>query len=163
MSITKQAITALGKYLDRADAGSIGKDTIYQAVVLTPAQQSQITNYLRELWANARYTCPAVLDIKPRHGYESRVLKDVFSSSTYKEWLILGCSDASIVDVDDRDRPRFKSGLMLDFVGIDYHLLVPIRSDVRGVVYVDDVIPKGLPSGAISINTNSNSPLGGSL
>ena len=148
MSITKQAITALGKYLDRADTGSVGKDTIYQAVVLTSAQQNQITAYLRELWHNEQYICPAVLDIKPKHGYESRVLKDGFSSNTYKEWLILGCSDAAIVDVDERDRPRLKSGLMLDFVGIDYRLLVPIRSDIRGVVYVDDVIPKGLPSGA---------------
>jgi hypothetical protein len=148
MSITKQAITALGKYLDRADKGHIGKDTIYQAVVLTASQQNQITAYLRKLWNNSTYNCPPVLDIKPKHGYESRVLKDGFASPIYLEWLILGCSDAAIVDTDDRERPRLKSGLMLDFVGENYHLLVPVRSDVRGVVYVDDVIPKGLPSGS---------------
>jgi hypothetical protein len=59
-----------------------------------------------------------------------------------------GCSDESGVAIDERERPRLETRLILDYVGAGYHIHVPIRSDARGVVYVDDVIPKGLASGS---------------
>ncbi|MDI9334620.1 MAG: hypothetical protein QM533_09615 [Cytophagales bacterium] len=159
MALTKQATVALTKFLARADAGMLGKDTIYKAVVLTAAQKVKITDFLRTLWQDNKYICPEILDLKPRHGYESRVLKDGFSSAQYAEWLAFGCSDVAEVSIDERKRPRLHGTLMLDFSGQNYHLLVPIRSDIKGVVYVDDVIPKGLSAGS----RKDNSPLGGSL
>ena len=156
MALTKQAATALTKFLERADAGMLGKDTIYKAVVLTASQRTKIKEFLCVLWQNKQYGCPEILDLKPRHGYESRVLKNGFSSAQYAEWLTFGCSDVAEVSIDERERPRLHGTLMLDFPGQHYHLLVPIRSDIKGVVYVDDVIPKGLPAGS----KKGNSPLG---
>jgi hypothetical protein len=148
MALTSQALTALKKYIARADTGSIGKDTIYKAVVLTTKQRIEVTQHLQALWNNPDYQCPDVIDLKPRHGYESRVIKDGFPSEQYIQWLLDGCSDQSGVAIDDRERPRLETGLFLDYVGAGYHIHVPIRSDARGVVYVDDVIPKGLASGS---------------
>jgi hypothetical protein len=144
MALTPQAFVALKKYIARADSGMVGKNTIYKAVVLTANQRSEITQHLQTLWNNSDYQCPEVIDLKPRHGYESRVVKDRFQSAQYAQWLQDGCSDIATVGVDDRERPRLETALFLDFVGCGYHIHVPIRSDANGVVYIDGVIPKGL-------------------
>ncbi len=156
MPLTLQAQHALRNYASRADAGTVQKLTIYKALKLTQKQRVEIEQHLIQLWSNPSYTCPQVLDLKPMHGYQSRVLKDRFQSADYVSWLIEGCSELAYVHIDERERPRLQSGLRLDFEGIGYSLHVPIRSDAKGAVYVDDVIPKGLQPGT----QKRNSPLG---
>lgn len=81
--------------------------------------------------------------VEPLHGFESRVARDGFSAEQYAAWLSVGCSDGAVVDTDGVGRPfLFTSGVVAATAIHD--LLVPVRSDVRGNVWIDDVIPKGL-------------------
>lgn len=87
-----------------------------------------------------------LLDIKPQHGYRSRVLKDGFAGSQYVEWLVAGCSDVAEVSTDSVGRPNLIVRPVEDGRQVAYDILVPIRSNQDGRVHIDDVIPKGLPA-----------------
>ena len=115
---------------------------------LTPNQQTAIQNILATLWNNPRYICPAILSLKPQHGYKSRVFKDTFSPDQYAVWMELGCSNQASAGTDRDGRPRLTFGPHLDYPNYTYTLVVPIRSDFHGSVYVDDVFPDGLPARA---------------
>lgn len=130
---------------DAAELALPHKATIADAIVLTADQRLAIEKTLREYWANVSYACRLSLDVKPQHGFASRVLKDGFSPEQYVEWLVAGCSDIAVVGTDSHGRPALVVADIVDERAVGYDLIVPIRSDVRGYVHIDDVIPKGLP------------------
>lgn len=146
MAITHIGHTWLLNYIrDAAALGGAPKGTAKKAVVLTAAQQAGLTGLLRALW-NEQYQCPAILDIKPQHGYRSRVFKDSYLPEDFVEWLVAGCSDvAEVGSQEETGRP------MLIVRGVQgrwakpFDIIVPVRSDALGYVHIDDVIPKGLP------------------
>ena len=77
--MTPSAVKALQNYIARADAaGEARKVTIFKAVVLTKAQRTEVELLLTGFWKKPM-GCPLLLDIKPQHGYRSRVLKDGFT------------------------------------------------------------------------------------
>ena len=149
MGLTKDGRKALNAYFARIQpVGRIESVTIKGAITLTPAQRIEIEAHLIALWNRPAYTCPFILDLKPRHGYESRVIKQGFSAIQYGEWLEKGCSEEAIVSTDKNGRPRLVIARMQDFPRYIYNIVVPIRSDAHGSVHIDDVIPEGLPAEA---------------
>ncbi|MBJ7309614.1 hypothetical protein ACFOLJ_09710 [Rugamonas sp. CCM 8940] len=150
MPMTTVALRVLGEYVARVQAsGKLEKVTISNAVKLTSQQQADLQQLLVGLWKRADYLCPANVDLKPRHGYNSRVIKDQFTGQQYIDWLEAGCSDAAVAGAAaDGSRIHLGFGPMGDYPNITYQLVVPIRSDFFGSVHIDDVIPDGLPAGA---------------
>lgn len=146
MAITSTAYTALLQYCAEAKAlSSPHRATIRGAVVLTGSQQQRIAQVLSALWDKAM-PCPFLLDLKPQHGYQSRVHKDGFGGEQYAEWLAVGCADVAAVGTDKRGRPHLIVNGINDGRGTIYDIMVPVRSTTEGVVYIDDVIPLGLPA-----------------
>lgn len=150
MAITTAARRVLYEYLTRVQtSGKLEKLTIADAVRLTPRQHADLQKLLVKFWKRPDYTCPKDLALKPKHGYNSRVLQDGFSAQQYAEWLEAGCSDAAIVGSDPNGtRIHLAFGPMDDYPNITYRLVVPVHSDSNGSVHIDDVIPKGLSAGA---------------
>jgi hypothetical protein len=149
MALTKDGKKALGTYFAKIQPwGEVPKMTITAAIKLTDKQRDGIEEHLIALWNQPSYTCPAILDLKPRHGYISRVIKDQFPVTQYEEWLDKGCSDLAIVATDNCGRPRLVVATMRDYPKYTYSIVIPIRSDAHGSVHIDDVIPEGLPKGA---------------
>lgn len=150
MAMTTVGLRVLGEYVARAQATGVAeKLTINNAVALTPKQQTALQQLFIDLWKRPDYVCPPLLPLKPRHGYEKRVMKDNFSGNQYIEWLVTGCSDAAIVSSQDGGyRIHLAFGPMGDYPNVTYRLEVPIHSDSHGRVHVDDVIPYGLHKGA---------------
>ncbi|WP_332852155.1 hypothetical protein [Duganella sp. S19_KUP01_CR8] len=148
MAMTAAAERVLREYVRRAQTeGELEKLTITNAVRLTPQQQETLKFLLAALWDKQDYQCPAVLPLKPNHGYQSRVLKDGYTGQQFIDWLVIGCSDAATASAaTDGTRVHLGSGPMQDATSRTYNLIVPIRSDIHGSVYIDDVIPKGLPA-----------------
>lgn len=148
MALTSSGKKALRSYIARAQAtGQPEKLNIAGAVKLTQTQRTELQQILVQLWKNPNYLCPAILPIKPQHGYKSRVFKDGFPADQFGVWLEFGCSDLAAVGEDSSGRPRLTLGPRRDYPNHEYNLVVPIRSDFHGSVYVDDVIPQGLPAG----------------
>lgn len=116
---------------------------IREAIVLTNNQIVRVSEILTALWRR-EYLCPAILDLRPTHGFESRILKDGYSLARYVEWLVLGCSDAAEVAAEQSGRPHLLVRDVCDEGSQKYDIVVPLRSDYRGVVHVDGVIPRGL-------------------
>lgn len=149
MAFTTVGLRVLGEYVARAqEKGVIEKITINNAVALTALQQAQLQQLFINLWNRPGYICPSKLTLKPRHGYESRVIKDGFSGEQYIEWLVAGCSDNAVVASYNGSRIHLGFGPMGDYPNVTYRLEVPVRSDFHGSVYIDDVIPYGLQKGA---------------
>jgi hypothetical protein len=144
LGITPQGARALRDYIEQARVQGPSKRKLYAAVALTGAQRAATVEALRRLWRNPNFVCPAQLALKPLHGYESRVLKDGFTSAQYCAWLMIGCADAAVVKCDRSGRPFLFTTGMVDVTERVYDLIVPIRSDSKGNVSIDDVIPKGL-------------------
>src|ERR1700755_3632197 len=144
MALIPSAHTALTDYVVRSQAsGAPAKATVKEAVILTAAQVEKATALLSALWGRA-YPCPGLLDLKPAHGYASRVGKDGYTGDQYVEWLSAGCSDDAMLEADDRGRPNLRVNVTDDNGALLYAIVVPLRSDALGYVHVDDVIPKGL-------------------
>lgn len=144
MAVIPDAHRALTIYNQRAHANGPENLTIWDAVILTHVQQDGLTKALTEFWRR-KYICPRILDIKPKHGYESRVIKDGYSGDQYVEWLVAGCSDVAVVDTNDhRGRARLAIYGVEDHHSVTYDILIPIASDAHGRVHVFDVIPRGL-------------------
>lgn len=145
MAITPFAHQWLQRYVADAQAsGCAHKATAKGAVVLTPVQHRDLQRALKALWGS-QYDCPPTLDIKPQHGYRSRIDKDGFLPDDYVEWLVAGCSDVAELAVQANGRPFL---LVPDIMGRwtkPFDLVVPVTSDAFGYVHVFDVIPKGLP------------------
>ena len=145
MAFRSEARNALIRYVETAvELDGADKQTIRDAIVLTDTQRSAITAALSAWW-NRIYRCPVLVDVKPQHAFNSRIGKDGFSAEDLIDWLVLGCSDAAVVERDERGRPRLAVNDVVDERNRNYDLIVPIRSDTNGYVYVDDVIPRGLP------------------
>jgi len=143
VALNPVAYRALLNYIAEVPKQPTGRPhtvTVKDAVVLTTVQQKTLETVLTAYWGKP-YPCPLLLDIKPRHGYESRVLKDGYPPMKYLEWLTAGCSDVAIASADTKGRPRLLIPVT-DEMG-QYRILVPLRSDTFGV-HVDDVIPLGL-------------------
>jgi hypothetical protein len=157
MAITTAGRRVLREYITRVEStGKVEKLTIANAVRLTPKQQTDLQNLLVNMWDRPSYICPQNLAIKPKHGYESRVLRDKFSGEQYAEWLEQGCSDAALVEADEYGkRIHLAFGPMGDYPNITYKLVVPVHSDSNGSVHIDDVIPKGLPAGTTKQGSGS--------
>lgn len=150
MSFLPGGQRAFRAYLIRTKAGGgeAKKEVLRSAVQLTPSQQSGVQTILRRLWRDPDYSCPIVLDVRPKHGWDSRVVKDRFAPEQYGDWLELACSNSALVGEDDKGRPRLYLGPYTDFPKYSYTLIVPITSDALGNVYIGDVYPSGLPAGA---------------
>ena len=134
------------RYVEHAALSGVPQNaTAKQAVALTCLQQAQLTRHLTAYWGRP-YECPRVLDLKPRHGYASRVLKDGFDPTDFVEWLVAGCSDVAEVAVQPNGRPFLIVPAMEGRWPCRFDLVVPITSDAFGYVHVFDVIPKGLPA-----------------
>ena len=145
MAFTPDAHKSLQSYVAQVLASGVAHQaTIRNAILLTGVQHQTLTNRLREFWGNQSYQCPFILDVKPRHGYLSRVLKDGFTPEQFAEWLVAGCSDVAEVVVDRVGRPGLIVRSVTDERAISYDILVPVRSNISGYVHVDDVIPRGL-------------------
>ncbi len=146
MAITPEGHRALEAYIANAQRfGRPDRINIGQAVTLTDSQVEALTRILTEYWGRP-YECPKVLDIKPHHGYLSRVNKDNYPPDQYVLWLVAGCSDVATVEVEEANgRPRLVISNVCDHHSKSYSLIVPVRSDTHGHVHIDDVIPKGLP------------------
>ena len=144
MAFRPEARSALVRYVETAiELDGAAKQTIREAVALTDVQRRAIAAALSAWW-NRNYDCPVLIDVKPQHAFTSRVRKDRFSAEDLTDWVILGCSDAAVVECDERGRPRLAVNDVVDERNRNYDLIVPIRSDANGYVYIDDVIPKGL-------------------
>ena len=145
MAFRPEARNALINYVETAiELDGAGKQTIREAVALTDVQRSAIAAALSTWW-NRIYVCPVLIDVKPQHAFNSRIRKDRFPAEDLIDWLVLGCSDTAVVECDERGRPRLAVNDVVDEQNRNYDLFVPIRSDANGYVYIDDVIPKGLP------------------
>jgi hypothetical protein len=145
LALTYSSLKALQHYIGKCKISGVHKITISNAVILTSEQCRNITFLLAKYWTNDDYICPTVLDIKPHHGYCSRVEKDGFTPEQYLEWLVAGCSDVATVSSDTIGRPF----LLLNVAGDDvlkmpFQIQVPIRSDMKGYVHIDGVIPHGI-------------------
>ncbi len=114
--------------------------TLHKAIELTPSQQNGLEGAFSQQWGK-QYPVPGAIDLKPKHGYESRVLKDGFSSSDYVKWLENGAADEATVTVDRLGRPALTNQFVDPTRGTSYSVRIPIRSDSSGAVYADDVIP----------------------
>lgn len=146
MALAPGAVEALKIYIAQAAAaGKPHKLTIRQAIILTEEQRSEISILLAGVWKR-EMPCPLMLDLKPQHGFQSRVLKDGFTGEQYAEWLAIGCADVAEVSTDANGRPNLIVRAVVDHHAISYDVLVPVRSDSFGRVHIDDVIPRGLPS-----------------
>ena len=150
MPITTVGWRVLREYIARVDStGKPEKLTIANAVALTTKQQDNLQNLLMSMWNRPDYICPPNLALKPKHGYESRVVRDKFSGEQYAQWLKQGCSDTAVVGADAYGkRIHLAFGPMGDYPNITYNLIVPVHSDAFGSVHIDDVVPKGLPAGS---------------
>ena len=145
MAFRSEARSALCKYIETAiELGGADKQTIRDAVALTDMQRNAIAAALSAWW-NRIYRCPTLVDMKPQHAFNSRIGKDRFSAEDLIDWLVLGCSDTAVVEGDERGRPRLAVNDVEDERNRNYDVIVPIRSDANGYVYIDDVIPRGLP------------------
>ncbi|MCC8364144.1 hypothetical protein LK996_13785 [Lysobacter sp. A6] len=146
MAITADAHRWLLRYVEHVAVSGVPQNaTAKQAVALTRLQQAHLTRHLTAYWGKP-YECPRVLDLKPRHGYASRVLKDGFDPTDFVEWLVAGCSDVAEVAVQENGRPFLILPAVDARWSCDFELIVPITSDAFGYVHVFDVIPKGLPA-----------------
>jgi len=147
LAITPIAHQWLLNYVaEAAKLGAPPKGTSKKAVILTARQKDDLTPLLRLQWNNPKYTCPPEMDIKPQHGYISRVTKDGFLPEDYIEWLVAGCSDLAIVTTDPRSgRPNLTLASVKGRWTQTFDIVVPITSDALGYVHIYDVIPKGLP------------------
>ena len=145
MALIPAAHKALIAYAERInDSGAPPpKHTIRRAVILTEMQRVAIEGLLRALWRSNDFACPLVLDLKPQHAYESRVVRDGYASEQLVEWITAGCADVALVNSDARGRPNLLVPGVRDEART-FDLLVPIRSVADGYVYIDDVIPRGL-------------------
>lgn len=144
MALTSTAVKALALYCKQVtEESGPPKATIKGAVVLTSSQQEALTYYVSAFWKRD-LTCPRILDLKPQHGYKSRVLKDGFTGEQYAEWLAVGCSDVAEVSTDKHGRPNLIIRGVDDGRRVSYDVMVPIRSTQDGYMHVDDVIPLGL-------------------
>jgi hypothetical protein len=119
--------------------------TAKAAILLTARQHAGVSEHLAAYWGRP-YVCPPVLDLKPLHGYRSRVEKDGFRPEEFVEWLVAGCSDVADVAVQPNGRPYLIVRDISDGWPTTFDLVVPITSDHFGYVHVFDVIPKGLPA-----------------
>lgn len=145
MAITADAHKALERYVqDCKRAKKALRWSIDKAVVLTQPQRDGLTAILTEFWARD-YACPAVLDLKPQHGYQSRAIKDGYSGEDLVLWFVAGCSDVAQPQTDPSGRPRLVVSGLNDDKGRSYDLIVIISCDAHGYVHINDVIPKGLP------------------
>lgn len=155
MSFLPGGLRALKEYLARMEAsgGDAKKETIRKAVQLTEVQHIGLQTILQLMWKNPDYICPTVLDVRPKHGWDSRVMKDGFTPEQYGKWLELGCTDLALVGTDSNGRPRLFFGPNTDFPSYKYTLIVPVTSDALGTVYIGDVYPSGLPAGATKTMT----------
>ena len=146
MVMTPDAHRWLLHYVEQARASGLPhRATAKAAVALTVRQHAQLEARLKAYWG-AHYACPAVLDLKPEHGYRSRVDKDGFTPDDYVEWLVAGCSDVADVATQPNGRPYLFVCDVHDGWDRPFDLIVPITSDHFGYVHVFDVIPKGLPA-----------------
>lgn len=144
LAIIVAAHKALNAYLEQSQKeGKPLNVTVFGAVCLTLEQQTAVSAALTAYWCRD-YRCPKILDIKPRHGYESRVLKDGFSGEQYVEWLVAGCSDVAVVSCDGQGRPRLVVRCVQDQHPAVYDIVVPINSDAHGKVHISGMIPSGL-------------------
>jgi hypothetical protein len=123
-------------------SGAPRKATIKNAIVLTDVQRTAITLCVSAFWGRG-ISCPRLLDIKPRHGFVSRISNDGFGREQCMAWLKVGCSDSAEVSVDRMGRPHLVATWAARGTSV-HPVLVPIRSTNDGVIYVDDVIPKGV-------------------
>lgn len=144
MAVTPEGHRALEAYVAQAAIGGPANTTVWNAVILTDAQVAGLAEVLSAWWGRP-YPCPRTLDIKPRHGYNSRVVKDDYPAEQYVLWLVAACSDVAEVATDPSGRPRLIVPAVSDEQGRNYSLIVPVHTDSHGHVHVDDVIPKGLP------------------
>jgi hypothetical protein len=148
MSLANHARKALDIYIQQTKkTGTPHKLVIRDAVTLTVVQRASIEECLTAIWKRP-YPCPPVLHLSPKHGYESRVLKDGFSPEQYVEWIERGCSNDALVSTDGAGRPHLLVQNNLDFPRYKYNIVVTLRADAHGSIQIDDVIPRGLPAGA---------------
>lgn len=145
MAMTPDAHKALTRYCDWAAQTGPPNDTIFATVRLTLEQQQALARALTAHWGR-QYACPREIDLKPRHGYESRCMKDGFSKERYIEWLVAGCSDTALIDTDHVGRPRLVIRHVQDESSCTYDFVVPINSDTHGRVHIGGVIPSGRPA-----------------
>lgn len=145
MAITPGGLRKLEEYIEACkQAGGAVPRNIARAVALTEEQRAALTAILTAYWRKS-YACPALLDIKPQHGYQSRVGKDGYDPADYLLWLVTGCSDVAAATTDPTGRPRLEIKALNDDKGRTYDLVVIVSCDARGNVHINDVIPKGLP------------------
>lgn len=136
----KQALIDILKKYEQLGASS---KTIKNAVDLTSSQQNALASALSQQWGR-QYTVPSSIDLKPKHGYESRIGKDGFSSTDYLNWLEKGLADEATVTIDKNGRAALQNTFVDPVRNNSYAVKVPIRGDALGAVYGDDVIPIGL-------------------
>jgi hypothetical protein len=146
VAITRDATHWLRMYVEQAlRSGVAHRATAKEAVALTRQQHADLEASLRVFWARP-YPCPRVLDLKPQHGYRSRVEKDGFHADEFVRWLVAGCSDVAEVATQSNGRPYLVLRSVQEAGKGDFDLIGPITSDQLGYVHVFDVIPKGLPA-----------------
>ncbi|QDE38844.1 hypothetical protein FIV34_06320 [Luteibacter pinisoli] len=144
MALTCTAIRALARYCREA-VGDCGppKATVREAVELTSRQRLDLAAHVSAFWGRPM-DCPCSLDLKPRHGYQSRIEKDGYSHEQCIAWLAAGCADHADISADQIGRPHLRAAWRGECGEKLYDIIVPIRTTADGKVYVDDVIPKGL-------------------
>jgi hypothetical protein len=144
VAITRDAHRWLQHYVEQVrSSGTAHRATAKEAVILTHRQRAEITLRLEHYWGRT-YTCPAALDLKPQHGYRSRVEKDGFLPEEYIEWIVAGCSDVAEIEAQPNGRPYLLVRDVRDGWATPFDLIVPVTSDAFGYVHLFDVIPKGL-------------------
>lgn len=119
--------------------------SISNAIDLTPQQREGIAKILSEQFGRPIPVPPSIA-LKPRHGYESRVLKDGFTTEDLLRWFVAGSDDSAAAVADRRGR----AGLLGRDAGtstkIPANVRLTVRGDALGNVYADDVIPEKIMS-----------------
>ncbi len=141
--LNPSAIHRLQEILGQYDRKGPTSRTIREAIDLTPQQRTQIESHLSEQFGR-HMPVPSSIDLKPRHGYESRVLKDGFSSDDLLRWFVAGADDSAKVVTGARGRIGLLGRDPGTATSRPADVRLTVRGDAFGNVYADDVIPEGV-------------------
>lgn len=143
-ALRPDVIPILRSMLQRFAEGETKPRTIRDAIELTPAQRAGVAQGLQAQWGKP-VEVPASLDLKPLHGFTSRVIQDDYSVDDLLRWYVSGADDAAIPRFGANAIGRQQTGLVNRYSdparGKEYEVTLPVHSDAFGRVWTDSVIP----------------------
>jgi hypothetical protein len=146
MTIKSDKIESLEKQARKWDEGNKGNPKITDFLILTGKQQSDLKRHLDQNWdPKYRHEVPRFIPAKLKHGYDSRVVRNKFSTDQFIDWIKAAGSDKAIIG--STEKPK-KVGLKSDYTnpktGKTYPVILTIDASSAGNFLVTSVIPVGV-------------------